>query len=1051
MLRKSLRSLVATSPLVACFVLIPIVLAGPAAAAAPDKQAEDIARAYVADNLAALGLAEADTLDLIVTDSYTSRHTGTRHVYLQQIVDGIAVINAVASVAVSRDGHVAHFGNRLLGGLNESADPARLVLDAREAVESAASALELGTPSDLRILEAENDRDDQRTRMNGGGISRDDIRARLVYQPLPSGRLRLAWDLVIDTHDETQWLNLRVDAANGEVIDVVNWVHSEQYEVYEIPIESPNHASNPPPADGRTLAVDPFTVNASPFGWHDTDASAGPEFTITRGNNVHAYADKDGNDVPDGVPNQEPDGGATLDFTGGLVPVDFTASPNNYVQAAIASLFYWNNITHDLLYEFGFDEAAGNFQENNYGNGGLGGDYVQAEAQNLGNCNANFGTPSDGFRPRMQMFQCTNTNPARDSDFDHGVIVHEYGHGVSNRLTGGPANVGCLSVTEQMGEGWSDYLGLMMTIEAGDQAADARGMGTYFIGQPVNGPGIRNAPYSTDFGVNSFTYSNVNAVAVPHGVGFIWATMLWDMTWDLIDVYGLNTDLYADYTTGGNNLALQLVMDGMKLQACSPGFVDGRDAILAADDLLTGDGTSLSGENQCLIWGAFARRGLGFSADQGSSNSVGDGTAAFDLPPFCESLAPANPHQDICQGGTPEWRLGVGSDFTSPPVTFTTSGRPPGTTVGFTANPLPGPMPAVNDFTLGNTAVAAAGDYTLTITGNDGVNERSTDLTLTVFDAAPGASTNMAPADAAVDEAIQPTFEWSAIADAVTYVLEVSDDMAFSNIVHTVSGLTGTTYDLPIELAFSTTYYWRVRGVNPCNTTDSTTTSFTTVPSPGACADGVVGTDYYMDDLEGGQGSWTTGGTASTWQLDGSRTTSGTNAWYGEDITTESDQFLISPAIALPAEAADTLTLQFENYQLFETPNGDGRCWDAGILEVSINGGGSWEQVPNSAMLTDPYDNVIWNDTPGNNPITDDYGATDAWCNPDEPWKLSVVDVSAWAGETVNFRWRLGTDGAAGGEGWYIDDIRVQLCPITDIFADGFESGDVTSWSGSQP
>jgi hypothetical protein len=67
-------------------------------------------------------------------------------------------------------------------------------------------------------------------------------------------------------------------------------------------------------------------------------------------------------------------------------------------------------------------------------------------------------------------------------------------------------------------------------------------------------------------------------------------------------------------------------MDGLKLQTCSPGFVNGRDAILQADSILTG------GENACAIWKGFAKRGLGFSASQGSSNSINDGVQAFDLP-----------------------------------------------------------------------------------------------------------------------------------------------------------------------------------------------------------------------------------------------------------------------------------------------------------------------------------------------------------------------------------------------------------------------------------
>lgn len=229
-----------------------------------------------------------------------------------------------------------------------------------------------------------------------------------------------------------------------------------------------------------------------------------------------------------------------------------------------------------------------------------------------------------------------------DGDFDNMIIAHEYGHGVSNRLTGGPAEADCLAActkrdengqciastyTEQMGEGWSDYIGLILTMKEGDLGTDGRGVGTYVIGEDVDGLGIRPAKYSTDTSINPLTYGDTNntaQISAPHGVGTVWATILWDMTWSLIDVYGFDSDIYNG--TGGNNIALQLVMQGMKEQPCQPGFVDGRDAILAADDLLYG------GANKCAIYKAFAARGVGLSADQGSNLSRTDQTEAFDLP-----------------------------------------------------------------------------------------------------------------------------------------------------------------------------------------------------------------------------------------------------------------------------------------------------------------------------------------------------------------------------------------------------------------------------------
>lgn len=96
-----------------------------------------------------------------------------------------------------------------------------------------------------------------------------------------------------------------------------------------------------------------------------------------------------------------------------------------------------------------------------------------------------------------------------------------------------------------------------------------------------------------------------------------------------MDRYGYNPDIYQAWDTGGNNLAVRLVQDGMKLQVCRPGFVDGRNAILAADVALTG------GANQCEIWRGFVKRGLGFSADQGSSLNRFDGVESFDFPSAC--------------------------------------------------------------------------------------------------------------------------------------------------------------------------------------------------------------------------------------------------------------------------------------------------------------------------------------------------------------------------------------------------------------------------------
>jgi len=166
-----------------------------------------------------------------------------------------------------------------------------------------------------------------------------------------------------------------------------------------------------------------------------------------------------------------------------------------------------------------------------------------------------------------------------------------------------------------MGEGWGDFWALALTNAAADQPTDARGVGTYAQGEPPTGPGIRNFPYSTDLLVNPQTFATVASTNQPHGIGEIWAQALWEVYWNLVGAHGFDPDLYNG--TGGNNLALQLVMDALKIQGCDPTFLEARDAILTADGIDNG------GANQCLIWQAFAKRGMGeFADDTGNPRRV---------------------------------------------------------------------------------------------------------------------------------------------------------------------------------------------------------------------------------------------------------------------------------------------------------------------------------------------------------------------------------------------------------------------------------------------
>ena len=579
-----------------------------------------IARDFLASRAGELGLVSDQVEQLQVADRYSSQHTGVTHIYFRQLVDGLDLIGADVNINIAADGRVINASSNLRASAQVEPQP-QPTLSAGSAWQMLAA--ELGHTDAARppVLAAAQGLE-QATLLAGGPLSLDDVPARLHYVSQPNGSPELAWSFVVRTGDH--WYDASISAYSGELVRLDDWVAHASYHVFAWPLRHPDDGN-------RSTQINPHDSTASPFGWHDTDGVSGAEFTDTRGNNVFAQEDRNADDSGGSRPN----GGAGLDFN---FPLDLSLEPISYQDAAITNLFYWNNVLHDIHYQYGFDEVAGNFQQNNYGKGGLGGDSVLADAQDGAAegrfNNAFFGTPPDGGQPIMMMLEFNRTSPHRDSDLENTIIVHEYGHGVSSRLTGGPSNAGALSALQSraMGEGWSDWWSLMLSQKPADQQFDSYPIGTYVLGQSATGVGIRRQPYSFDMTVDPRIYSDFNTANESHKAGEIWGSALWDLNWLLINgdgdkilPRGFDADFYNG--AGGNNLALQLVMDALKLQPANPSFLDGRDALLLADQVAN------SGANQRAIWTAFARRGMGFSAADGGSSSAETVVAAFDLPP----------------------------------------------------------------------------------------------------------------------------------------------------------------------------------------------------------------------------------------------------------------------------------------------------------------------------------------------------------------------------------------------------------------------------------
>ncbi|KAH6692417.1 fungalysin metallopeptidase [Plectosphaerella plurivora] len=533
----------------------------------------------------------------VVSDHYVGTN-GVAHVNFKQTVHGIDIDNADFNVNIGRDGEIFSSGNSFYTGEIPEEKPLtkRDFNDPVVALQKASEILNLPVDATEASAEAKDENAEIYTLTGTSGAVSDPV-AKLVYFQR-DGALVLTWRVETDIMDN--WLLTYIDAKTGEDIHgVVDYVSDlATYNVYPWGVNDPSEGS-------RQLVTDPWNSRASEFAYH-SDGTA--NYTTTRGNNAIAQTNPSGGTAY--LTNYRPTR-PNLDFDFAFSLTQTT--PSAYADASITQLFYTSNVYHDVLYLLGFTEAAGNFETNNNGQGGRGADFVILNTQDgSGTNNANFATPADGQPGRMRMYIWDRSTIRRDSSFEAGVVIHEYTHGLSNRLTGGPANAGCLSSLESggMGEGWGDFMATAIRLKATDTRATDYAMGSWVYNSAA---GIRPVKYSTSLTTNPYTYTTVNSQTAVHAIGTTWATMLYEVMWNLIDKYGKSTAVYPTFNsagvpTDGKFLAMKLVVDGMALQPCNPTFVSARDAIIDADRILTG------GANRCALWTAFAKRGLGSGA-----------------------------------------------------------------------------------------------------------------------------------------------------------------------------------------------------------------------------------------------------------------------------------------------------------------------------------------------------------------------------------------------------------------------------------------------------
>ena len=589
-----------------------------ALSAASQATPNTIARRFVQARADAFRLSASEANTLTVAREYRTEHNGVTHVTLQQAHRGIPVFEGDVTTHIARDGEVIAASGSLVSRLAETINATAPTLTADQALRIAGDYAAVSSTSLQR-----------QTLVGKATFKADkyerDVTPELVYFPLTNeatkDATRLAWQMTLWLRDTPDVYLLVIDAERGSLLYRRNLTNYEQAQngprgqVFTGESPRPNLpviTTNPPTVERVELPFRPapfngretFTTGDPHFDWWNTRA---PNDLIS--NNTSTYLDRDAS------PNQ-PDA-PRLTVTDGIFnfALDLSGTPtgSDNQKSAQANLFYWTNRYHDILYQFGFNEAAGNFQTDNFTFGGRGNDAVLAEAQDgSGTNNANFSSPADGNAGRMQMYLWTGT-PQRDGDFDQNVIIHELTHGLSTRLVAGLNGL----QGGGMGEGWSDYFGIVLLAKEGDDLN-----GNYAVGQYATGNytrGIRRFPYSTNTSVYPYNYGDVKLTNGVHPTGEIWCNTLLEMRAALIRQYGFQE---------GQRQSIQLVVDGMKLSPRTPSFVDARNGILLADKVNNG------GANQCLLWQAFGKRGLGYLTESLSANDNFP-LENFDAPPAC--------------------------------------------------------------------------------------------------------------------------------------------------------------------------------------------------------------------------------------------------------------------------------------------------------------------------------------------------------------------------------------------------------------------------------
>lgn len=527
----------------------------------------------------ALGLLPDQPPEFVADPDYQETSSGAVAVHLHQRYKGIRIYEATETVRFGPDGALREVAGRTHGVEGDpDATPSLTAEDAlRAAVDWLASPDDqvehdpFGEPlrvPDLdpasfapRRLTGPEPQPDRLTVFEGAPIE-GSVPVRLLWFPL-GGELRLSWELVLAFAGGAQW-RLVVDANDGAVLlsrALVRSLTGRAGVLLRDGSQPREDVALPVPLDRYPVGARDELPSGFPDDWLVDETTAGANARAVR-------ADRD------------------TPATGRRVGDEVVFEPDDATDDLVVNLFALNGVMHDVLYLLGFRERDGNFQAGDLGRGGRSGDAVRALVHPGAVWGtANMATPVDGRPPQMNMGLVTSTG--RHTAHDADVVIHEYTHGLTNRLVGGPMDAMALDAVQSggMGEGWGDYFACVLN--------DRQTVGSWVVDRPG---GIRGHAYTEDY-PDDFGDLGTGRFTGVHALGEIWCATLLAMNRRI-----------------GIEVGAQLVVDALKLSAANPSFLAMRDAILvAAEQYAASSGLDeqAAADLRHGVWEAFAKFGMG--------------------------------------------------------------------------------------------------------------------------------------------------------------------------------------------------------------------------------------------------------------------------------------------------------------------------------------------------------------------------------------------------------------------------------------------------------